>query len=93
MIDLVGEHQVGIGTDFTQGQDTAFFHYLRSDKGLGRPLSKPMAKRPDNPIGLDGPADYSNLTAAMGQRGWGEARIRKILGENWLAFLGEVWGG
>ena len=36
MINLVGEDQVGIGTDFTQGQDTAFFHYLRSDKGLGQ---------------------------------------------------------
>lgn len=92
MIDQVGEDQVGIGTDFTQGWDTAFFHYLRSDKGLGRPLSKPMAKRPDNPIGLDGPAEYPNLTAAMVQRGWNESRIRKILGENWLAFLEEVWG-
>jgi membrane dipeptidase len=51
-----------------------------------------MAKRPDNPIGLDGPAEYSNLTAAMMKRDWSERRIRKILGENWLAFLKEVWG-
>jgi membrane dipeptidase len=92
MIDLVGEDQVGIGTDFTQGQDVAFFDYLRSDKGIGRNLSKPMTKRPDNPIGLDGPAEYPNLTAAMVKRGWSETRIRKILGENWLAFLEEVWG-
>jgi membrane dipeptidase len=93
MIDLVVEDQVGIGTDFTQGQDVAFFDYLRSDKGIGRNLSKPMTKRPDNPIGLDGPAEYPNLTAAMVKRGWSETRIRKILGENWLAFLEEVWGG
>ena len=93
MIDLVGEDLVGIGTDFTQDQDVAFFDYLRSDKGSGRQLSKPMAKRPDNPVGLDGPAEYPNLTAAMVKRGWGETRIRKILGENWLAFLEEVWGG
>jgi membrane dipeptidase len=93
MINLVGEDQVGIGTDFTQGYDIAFFNYLRSDKGLGRALSKPFAKRPDNPIGLDGPAEYPNLTAAMVKRGWSEKRIRKILGENWLAFLEEVWGG
>jgi membrane dipeptidase len=52
-----------------------------------------MAKRPDNPIGFDGPAEYPNLTAAMMKRGWGETRIGKILGENWLAFLEEVWGG
>jgi membrane dipeptidase len=91
MINLVGEDQVGIGTDFTQGQDAAFFNYLRSDKGIGRHLSKPMAKRPNNPIGLDGPSEYPNLTAAMIKRGWGETRIRKILGENWLTFLEKVW--
>ena len=91
MIDLVGEDQVGIGTDFTQGQDAAFFNYLRSDKGIGRHLSKPMAKRPNNPIGLDGPSEYPNLTTAMIKRGWGETRIRKILGENWLTFLEKVW--
>ena len=76
-----------------QGQETAFFHYLRSDKGLGRQLSKPMAKRPDNPIGLNGPAEYPNLTATMVKRSWSETRIRKILGQNWLSFLEEVWGG
>ncbi|HJM91562.1 MAG: membrane dipeptidase [Alphaproteobacteria bacterium] len=38
-------------------------------------------------MGLDGPAEYPSLTAAMVRRGWGKTRIRKILGENWLAFL------
>ena len=93
VINVVGEDQVGIGTDFTQDQDTSFFHYLRSDKGIGRALSKPMTKRPDNPIGFDGPAEYVNLTAAMIKRGWNEKLIQKLLGENWLAFLEEVWGG
>ena len=93
MINVVGEDQVGIGTDFTQGQDAAFFQYLRSDKGFGRSLTMSMAKRPDNPKGLDGPSEYVNLTEAMMKRGWSEKRIRKVLGENWLAFLEEVWGG
>ena len=52
-----------------------------------------MAKRPDNPIGLNGPAEYPNLTATMVKRSWSETRIRKILGQNWLSFLEEVWGG
>ena len=34
-----------------------------------------------------------NLTAAMIKRGWNENLIQKLLGENWLAFLEEVWGG
>jgi len=93
MINVVGENQVGIGTDFTQGYGVEFFQYLRADKGIGRALSAGMAKRPENPKGLDGPSEYVNLTEAMMNRGWSEKRIRKVLGENWLGFLEEVWGG
>jgi membrane dipeptidase len=28
----------------------------------------------------------------MVRRGWSETRIRKVLGENWVSFLREVWG-
>ena len=28
----------------------------------------------------------------MMKREWSEKRIRKVLGENWLRFLEEVWG-
>jgi len=33
-----------------------------------------------------------NLTAAMEMRGWKEARIRKVMGENWVRVLKDVWG-
>jgi len=36
--------------------------------------------------------DYPNLTAAMEKRGWKEARIRKLMGENWVRLLKQVWG-
>jgi membrane dipeptidase len=28
----------------------------------------------------------------MQKRGWPEGRIRKVMGENWLRMLKEVWG-
>ncbi|MCP5157434.1 MAG: membrane dipeptidase [Ectothiorhodospiraceae bacterium] len=91
VIDVVGEDCVGIGTDFTQDQDSAFFTWLRHDKGYRRRLV-PGADRPvRNPAGLDDLACYPNLTAAMERRGWRESRIRKVLGENWMRVLGEVW--
>jgi membrane dipeptidase len=31
------------------------------------------------------------LTAAMEHAGWREAKIRKLMGENWLRLLAEVW--
>ena len=90
-VNLVGEESVGIGTDFTQGHDAEFFAWLRSDKGNGRKLIESYAGRPKNPEGLDGMKDYPNLTAGLLRHGWSESRIRKVMGENWLKYLGEVW--
>lgn len=92
VINVVGEDAVGIGTDFTQDQDAEFFRWLRSDKGHGRTLVPGVAGVPKLPAGLERLRDYANLTAAMERRGWPEARIRKVLGENWLRMLREVWG-
>lgn len=39
VFNLVGEDQIGIGTDFTQGQDQAFFEWLTHDKGYARRLT------------------------------------------------------
>jgi membrane dipeptidase len=93
MINLAGEDQVGIGTDFTQGQDAAFFDYLALDKGYARRV---VAKRPGGvvvmPAGLRKIGDFPNLTATMQKRGWPETRIRKVMGENWLRVLKDVWG-
>jgi membrane dipeptidase len=93
MINLAGEDQVGIGTDFTQGQDAAFFDYLALDKGYARRV---VPKRPGGvvvmPAGLRRIGDFPNLTATMQKRGWPETRIRKVMGENWLRMLKEVWG-
>lgn len=94
MINLAGEDSVGMGTDFTQDQDEAFFDYLSLDKGYARRL---VPKKPGGivtmPEGLRKIGDFPNLTATMQKRGWPETRIRKVMGENWLRFLEEVWGG
>ena len=92
MINIAGEDHVGIGTDFTQDQDVAFFRWLRSDKGSGRALTPGEVKVTKPPIGLERLSDYPNLTAAMAERGWSETRIRKVLGENWMRMLRDVWG-
>jgi membrane dipeptidase len=90
VINLVGDDRVGIGTDFTQGQDRAFFDYLNHDKGRWRPLVEFGSVI--NPEGIRTIGEYPNLTRAMERAGWPEGKIRKVLGENWLQLLGEVWG-
>lgn len=89
MINLVGEDCVGFGTDFTMGYGEKFFEYLNRDKGTGRQLTEIW--KVEFPDGLESIADYSNLTAAMQRAGWGDARIAKIMGENWLTLLDRVW--
>jgi len=90
MIALCGEANVGIGTDFTNGHDEAFFDWLRTDKGHGRRMVPARGVAPGLD-GLAGPADYPNLTRAMERRGWPEGRIRAVMGENWLRFLEQAW--
>jgi len=92
VINVCGEGNVGIGTDFTQGHGEAFFDWLRHDKGYARRMVPTRGAAPAV-AGLETLADYGNLTRAFEQRGWSEGRIRGVLGENWLGYLGRVWGG
>jgi membrane dipeptidase len=90
VIGLVGEDNVGIGTDFTQDQDRAFFEWLCHDKGYARRLVD--FREVVNPQGLRRIADFPNLTAAMQRARWPESRIAKVMGQNWLRLLRDVWG-
>jgi len=90
VLDRAGEDNVGIGTDFTQGHDAQFFEWVSHDKGVGRRLTS--LGEIVNPAGLRTIGELPNLTAAMQGAGWKEGRIRKVMGENWLRFLKEVWG-
>ena len=90
VINLVGVDCVGFGTDFSLGQDQAFFESLMHDKGDGRELT--VFGEIVNPLGIRTIGEYPNLTDAMVRQGWPEAKVRKIMGENWLRVLREVWG-
>ncbi|MGO1297150.1 MAG: dipeptidase [Vibrio sp.] len=88
--NLVGEDQIGIGTDFTQGQGQPFFEWLTHDKGYARRLTN--FGEIINPEGIRTLGDFPNLTEALLRHGFKEPQVRKIMGENWLRVLGEVWG-
>lgn len=90
VFNLVGEDQIGIGTDFTQGQDQAFFEWLTHDKGYARRLTN--FGEIINPKGIRTLGEFPNLTEALLRHGFTETQVRKIMGENWVRILGEVWG-
>lgn len=91
VINIAGEDTVGIGTDFTQGYGDEFMEWITRDKGYARRLTEfGPVKFPD---GFATIGDFPNLTQGMEKAGWSESRIRKVMGENWLHLLEEVWGG
>ena len=90
MINVCGEENVGIGTDFTEDQDEAFFEFVRRDKGTGHHLVPARGTAPQV-RGFESLAQYPAVTAALERRGWSETRIRRVLGENWIKFLQRAW--
>lgn len=92
VISVIGEDNMGIGTDFTQGHDADWFDWLRRDKGANgmRVPGQGTVSKPA--IGFENLTKYPSMIVAMERRGWSQGRIEKVMGRNWLRFLGEVWG-
>jgi membrane dipeptidase len=89
VVGIAGVEGVGIGTDFTQDQDGAFFDWLTHDKGYARKLVN--FAEVVNPEGMRKIGDFPNLTQAMEKADWPERKIRRVMGENCVRVLGEVW--
>ena len=98
-VNVCGEDHVGIGTDGgTTGIDDmpayrAFTAKQVADRrrnGIGAP-----GENPDTlPLVLDlqGPSQFHRLADLLRAKGYGEARVEKILGLNFLAYARSVWG-
>ena len=90
VMNIVGEDAIGIGTDFTQGHGQDFFEYLTHDKGYARRLTS--FGKIINPLGIRTVGEFPNLTETLLKRGHPERVVRKIMGENWVNVLKDVWG-
>ncbi|MDR5868576.1 dipeptidase [Halomonas koreensis] len=90
VMNIVGEDAVGIGSDFTQGHGHDFFEWLTHDKGYARRLTN--FGKIINPEGIRTIGEFGNLTEALLRRGFSEPQVRKIMGENWVRVLKDVWG-
>ncbi|WP_407657219.1 dipeptidase [Litorivicinus lipolyticus] len=89
ILNIVGEDAIGIGTDFTQGHGHDFFEWLTHDKGYARRLTQ--FGKIVNPRGIQTLGEFPNLTQALLDHGFSEPLTRKIMGENWVRVLKDVW--
>ncbi|WP_250527338.1 dipeptidase [Caballeronia sp. GAWG2-1] len=87
--NLLGEDNVGIGTDLAKNLTHELIEYGIRDKGYARQLTR--FGEVTYPEGMRSCADYPNFYAAFERRGWSAGRIEKVMGRNWLDFFGRVW--
>lgn len=97
VIDRVGIDHVGLGLDYYRGQSEVasdesaqqtYRDMVRS--GVWGPSYPPPPHH--YPAGIKTPRTLSNLTRRLLEHGYKETDVRKILGENWLRVMRNVWG-
>jgi membrane dipeptidase len=85
---LVGVDHIGLGPDFM---------YDRPELTAIVPELWPPDVYSNNPPwfmvkGYETISDLPNVTRGLMHRGWSDAEIRKVLGENWLRVYEKIWG-
>ena len=90
-IDLMGEDNVGIGTDLCQDQPDSVVEWMRVgrwtksiDYGEGS-ADKPGF--PDMPNWFGGNLDFSNISTGLKNTGMDASIISKVMGGNWFNFF------
>ena len=90
-IELMGEDNVGIGTDLCQDQPDSVVEWMRvgrwtksTDYGEGS-VDKPGF--PDMPNWFGGNLDFSNIITGLKNTGMDQSMISKVMGGNWFNFF------
>lgn len=85
---LVGVDHIGLGPDYMWGRKD--LDHVIDD------LWPPEVQSRNPPYfmvkGAEKVTDLVNVIHGLMQRGWTDAELRKMLGENWLRVYGKVWG-
>ena len=85
MVELVGPRHVGLGMDSVLKQKPPNAPFT------GNRAYWPERQYPDSGTGYVDPEAWPRITQALLDRGYDEAAIRGILGENFLRVAGQVW--
>jgi membrane dipeptidase len=83
---LVGAAHVGLGFDFAEEDEEDYVYYGYDERYIPKP---PWIF----PSGIAGHAEAANLGPALRARGFAEAEVRGILGENFMRVFSQIWGG
>lgn len=91
VLEVAGIDHVGIATDFCEGQDMAYWRYLRRIHGTVT-YGDPEVPRPDPAVrGLENASLLPKVPAGLLARGYSEEEVAKIVGGNWVRLYSDVW--
>ena len=95
-IDLMGEDNVGIGTDLCQDQPDSVVEWMRVgrwtksvDYGEG---SVDNPGFPEMPNWFGGNLDFSNISIGLKNTGMDASMVSKVMGVNWYNFFSNSFG-
>ena len=95
-IDLMGEDNVGIGTDLCQDQPDSVVEWMRVgrwtksvDYGEG---SVDNPGFPEMPNWFGGNLDFSNISTGLKNTGMDASMVSKVMGVNWYNFFSNSFG-
>jgi len=89
VLNVVGEDNVGVGTDMARALTPDMIEYGIRDKGYARQIT--AFGEVVYPEGMRSCADYPNLYPVLERRGWSAGRVEKFMGANWMRYIGQVW--
>ena len=91
-INVMGIDGVGIGSDFIAGPTLDQIATAPDWKGKQVPTSLEVWPVCEGHDGFENQAKFGNVTRALVARGFADDDIRKLMGGNWLRFLGDTIG-
>ena len=88
--NLVGIDHVGLGPDFIWGWGPSLPHPPGADMVF--PVDSMGYGVAHTVEGFEDISELPNLVKHLRERGWNNAELDKMLGENWMRVYGQVWG-
>ncbi len=93
LVDQIGPDHVAMGSDAVRGWDDAFVSTLRSGRWQPVDPEAPAPSWPQWPSWFQSPEDFPSLRDGLIDVGLDDVVVDKLLGQNWLRLLGQVFSG
>lgn len=92
LVHMVGPDNVAVGTDFCQSQPREWFEWIFSSQGTIPSSDVPVTPQPYRHLhGMEGTRQFGRLVESLGNRGYQDTDILKIIGGNWLRLFERIW--